>query len=226
SWVFEDQYALRKKGVGRGLHQSDVICSTVGWIMAASQTLEYGKNYEGYWTGELFVTQLKERIIPGFEAAHSPGYQALIMVDNSQGHSTYAQDALLATCMNVKPGGKQARMRPGWFIHPVTGEKIIQPMIFGPDHPKFPNEPKGMREALEERGTNTRKISRGKEYCDYTFDTLKENMPKALASVGLQTIRKWEHRMKRWMSAYQEGLSTRDAQFKVKEFSSAKYRSH
>ena len=28
---------------------------------------------------------------------------------------------------------------------------------------------------------------------DYTFDTLKENLPKALASVDVKTIRKWEH---------------------------------
>ena len=28
-WVFEDQFKLQKKGVGRGLHRSDVICSTV-----------------------------------------------------------------------------------------------------------------------------------------------------------------------------------------------------
>ena len=60
SWVFEDQHALRKKGVGRGLHQSDVICSTVRWLKDASQTLEYGKSYEGYWTGELFVKQASE----------------------------------------------------------------------------------------------------------------------------------------------------------------------
>lgn len=58
SWVLEDQHALRKKGVGRGIHQSDVICSTVGWLKDASQTLEYGKNYEGYWTGELFIKQV------------------------------------------------------------------------------------------------------------------------------------------------------------------------
>jgi len=35
-----------------------------------------------------------------------------------------------------------------------------------------------------------------------TFDTLKENMPKALASMELQTIRRWEHQMFRWMDAY------------------------
>ena len=58
SWILEGEQPLRKKGVGRGIHQSDVICSTLGWLKDASQTLEYGKNYEGYWTGELFVKQV------------------------------------------------------------------------------------------------------------------------------------------------------------------------
>lgn len=58
TWVLEDQHQLRKKGVGRGIHQSDIICSTFGWLKEASQTLEYGKNYEGYWTGELFIKQV------------------------------------------------------------------------------------------------------------------------------------------------------------------------
>ena len=31
--------------------------------------------------------------------------------------------------------------------------------------------------------------------CDYTFDTLKDNMPKALASIPLETIHRWEHQM-------------------------------
>jgi hypothetical protein len=58
SWVWQGEQPLKKKGVGRGLHQSDVICSTVGWLREASQTLEYGKNYDGYWNGELFVKQV------------------------------------------------------------------------------------------------------------------------------------------------------------------------
>jgi len=57
-WVLGEEHALRKKGVSHGLHQSNVICSTVGWLVDASQTLEYGKNYDGYWTGELFVKQV------------------------------------------------------------------------------------------------------------------------------------------------------------------------
>jgi len=52
-----------------------------------------------------------------------------------------------------------------------------------------------------------------REHCDYTFETLKENMPQALASVSVETIRKWEHRMKRWMEAYQGGLDAKRAQF-------------
>ena len=60
SWVLDGEHALKKKGVGRGLHQSDVICSTVGWLENASQQLEYGENYDGYWTGELFVKQVSQ----------------------------------------------------------------------------------------------------------------------------------------------------------------------
>jgi hypothetical protein len=327
SWVLDGEQPLKKKGVGRGLHQSDVICSTKGWLPEASQTLEYGKNYDGYWNGELFVkqvcgsykcvmtliqshlSQLEERIIPAFERAHGPSYQALIMVDNSQGHSAYSLDALLTSRMNMKPGGKQAKMRNGWHLQ--NGVKVAQEMCFPGDHPTFPGKPKGMREVLIERGLwrdglvmkcetrskkqddrspaglppgNGGKCRSGatdccakrildlqpdfteqksliqeviekaghlciflpkfhcelnfieffwgavkrylREHCDYTFRTLKENMPKALASVSVETIRKWEHRMKRWMEAYQGGLGAKQAQMQVKSFSSRHYTSH
>ncbi|KAG2744188.1 hypothetical protein P692DRAFT_20745280 [Suillus brevipes Sb2] len=50
--------------------------------------------------------------------------------------------------------------------------------------------------------------------------------PLALASVSINTIRLWQHRMFRWMEAYRSGLTTRDAQLRVKQFSSARYKSH
>jgi hypothetical protein len=53
AWVLEEQHQLRKKAVGQGLHKSNIICSTVGWLEEASQILEYGKNYEGYWVSFL-----------------------------------------------------------------------------------------------------------------------------------------------------------------------------
>ena len=34
-WIFDGAQPLWKKGAGRGLHQSDVICSTVGWLQEA-----------------------------------------------------------------------------------------------------------------------------------------------------------------------------------------------
>ena len=57
-WVWQGEQPLKKKGIGCGLHQSDMICSTFGWLKDVSQTLEYGKNYDRYWNGELFVKQV------------------------------------------------------------------------------------------------------------------------------------------------------------------------
>ena len=212
----------------------------------------------------------------------------LLMVDNSQGHSAYAKDALLASRMNIKPGGKQAHMQDGWFM--CNGEKIIQPMIFPHDHREFPDMPKGMKQVLTECGLwqdNLRARCKShcisddccakqvlnhqpdfqeqkslieevvesaghlciflpkfhcelnfieyfwgatkqylRNHCDYTFTSLQKNMPQALASVDVHTIRKWEHRMKRWMEAYRTGLGARDAQFQVQAFSSRRYKSH
>lgn len=234
--------------------------------------------------------QLQEKIIPAFEETHGPGYQALFMIDNSQGHSAYSKDALLASRMNLHPGGKQARMRDGWFTR--NGQKVVQPMIFPADHPEFPDQSKGVKQVLLERGLWVDKLKlkcRDKcqvglvgccakrlleaqpdfqkqrslvqevieaaghlcillpkfhcelnfieyfwgavkkflrDHCDYTFSTLQENLPKALESVTAETIRKWEHRMWRWLEAYDDGLAAREAQLHVQKYSSRKYKSH
>jgi transposase len=108
--------------------------------------------------------QLREKIIPAFEKAHGPGYQALIMVDNSQGHSAYVEDALLISRMNINPSGKQARMHDGWYLQ--NGEKIIQPMNFPPNHPEHPNEPKGVKAVLTKRGLYQRLRGKCKNKCE------------------------------------------------------------
>jgi hypothetical protein len=66
------------------------------------------------------------QLILAFETAHGAGHQleALFLIDNSQCHSAYSEDALLASRMNVKPGGKQAHMRNGWYWS--GGQKTIQ----------------------------------------------------------------------------------------------------
>ncbi|KAJ7920002.1 hypothetical protein B0H13DRAFT_1605742 [Mycena leptocephala] len=61
--------------------------------------------------------------------------------------------------------------------------------------------------------------------CDYTFDTLTENMPKSLVSVKVATIWRWEHQMVRWMDVPSRP-ETKDPQLQVQKFSSTKYKSH
>jgi len=51
----------------------------------------------------------KNRTKPDFSIT-SPEYQALIMVDNSQGHGIYAPNALLTQDMNFNPAGSQPRL--------------------------------------------------------------------------------------------------------------------
>lgn len=213
------------------------------------------------------------------------------MVDNSQGHAAYASDALLAQNMNLNPGGKQARLKDGWYIGPDRA-RVVQPMSFPADHAAHPNAPKGMKQVLLERGLWRRGLlmkckdgcqalatdccalrilkeqpdfkeqrslvqetieSAGhlciflpkfhcelnfieffwgavkkhlRENCDYTFTGLKANMPAALRSVSVATIRRWEHRMIRWMDAYRNNLDAKSAQQQVRAFSSRKYKSH
>jgi hypothetical protein len=57
-WVLKGEMPIRKKGVGCGIHRSDIICSTVGHIDDAGEGMEYGKNYEGYWDGARFIKQV------------------------------------------------------------------------------------------------------------------------------------------------------------------------
>ena len=63
-------------------------------------------------------------------------------------------------------------------------------------------------------------------HCDYTFEGLEANPPKALVSVQLSTIWKWEYRMMRWMHANRDGKYAIDAQFDVERHGSKQYTSH
>ena len=130
SWVLDSQHQLRKKGVGRGIHRSDFIGPTGGWCKEAGVQMKYGKNHDGYWTGEDVCKQLTEKAIPALEKQH-PNCQLLLIFDNSSGHASFASDALVASRMNLGPGGKKVKvMKDGWYLD-KDGQKVttLSPII-------------------------------------------------------------------------------------------------
>ena len=155
---------LRAKGLA--LLVSDFICEQHGYLaltseeyetakltdttirMQAREFLEYGEAREGYWTAEKFMKQLKVAVqIAEVKYPASEGWKHVWLFDHSSCHAAMADDALDVTKMNVNPGGKQHRMRDGWW-----GGKP-QAMNFAIDVPK------GLRAVLEERGVNTKKMN-------------------------------------------------------------------
>jgi len=57
----------------------------------ASETLKCGGDI--WWTGELMLKQLTEKVIPVLEKSF-PGCQGLFAFDNAKNHLKYARDAL------------------------------------------------------------------------------------------------------------------------------------
>ena len=74
----------------------------------------------------------------------SDQYNVVWFFDHSSRHTAFAEDALNASRMNVKPGGKQPVM------HDTVYNGKAQRMVL-PD-----GTPKGMKMVSEERGVNTR----------------------------------------------------------------------
>ena len=54
--------------------------------------------------------------------------------------------------------------------------------------------------------------------CDYTLATLQENLPKALESMSMEAIWKWEYRMSRWVDAHDGGMGPRNVQLHAQKF--------
>lgn len=91
SWVAEGKQPLLKKGPGQGIMVSGFICSSVGLlrtpsaghvpdvgdintpirldedgkVVEAIQYICYGKNADGFWTGELMVKQVSLQLFSG-----------------------------------------------------------------------------------------------------------------------------------------------------------------
>ena len=111
-WKKEGEQILRKKGPGKGLMVSNFMCPCHGTV--CYQDFEFGKNSQGYWTNSHMQDQLK-LAVRLFEEMH-PSCQGLFIFDQSSNHGALSEDALRATTMNLGPGGKQPKMRDGYFF--------------------------------------------------------------------------------------------------------------
>ena len=121
-WKEKGTQPLKSKSRGKGLMVSDFLTaddgrlryqhSITGVVEQACQIITYGsgKSDDRYWTAENMISQVKEKAIPIFEKRF-PGKKAIFAFDNSSGNAAFAEDALVASRMNLNPGGAQPKMR-------------------------------------------------------------------------------------------------------------------
>ncbi|CAG8739862.1 3672_t:CDS:1, partial [Cetraspora pellucida] len=73
-----------------------------------------------------------DKAIPIFEAKF-PNATAMFAFDNSTNHGAYAEDALIAARMNLKPGGNQPIMQSTTFVE-ANGQLNTQHIVFEKDY--------------------------------------------------------------------------------------------
>lgn len=160
-WAPIGEPPLRKKGQGKSIMVSDFLLETIGRLkltpeqsvlnpnipVEARKFLKPGKNEEGWWTADHLIDQVINYAIPIFETIY-PDAIAVMAFDNSTNHGAMPEDGLNVTKMNVNPGGKQPKMHSTFF----GANNTPQSMVFPSDHSQYPNEAKGMRQILIERG--------------------------------------------------------------------------
>ena len=165
-WAEKGHQPIRPKGLGRGIMVSDFVDEYNGLLsltdeefeqglleypnlkQKARTLLKYGADGEGYWNSDKFIAQVEDAIKIVKVKYPSQFYDVFWFFDHSSGHTAYADDALNASKMNVKPGGAQPKLRD--TINPKTNR--VQKMVYDD------GTPKGMKQILFESGVNTTKM--------------------------------------------------------------------
>ncbi len=112
--------------------------------------MTYGKNSDGYWTGDEFFFQVQDAYLISCVKYPRNTYDVVWQFDHSTGHAKMAHDALVAHHMNVSSGGAQPKMRDT-----VWGPmKTPQTMLLED------GQQKGLRLVLEERGICTANMNK------------------------------------------------------------------
>ncbi|KAI7954431.1 hypothetical protein MJO28_004831 [Puccinia striiformis f. sp. tritici] len=194
AWLLPGTTELRSKNVGQLIHISDFILETTGRLCLSSvqfedsqsrggetpespdaATIIYpGANKDKWWDMEQLCHQVSTKAIPIFKTLH-PHSQAVFIFDCSSAHGAFAKSALRAQNMNLKPGGKQGRLRDSIIPSddpciPTHLRGQVQSFCFEDSHtdPQLAGQPKGVQVILQERGL----------WQYYTAKAKDENKPK------------------------------------------------
>jgi len=154
--------ALRPKSQGRGLMVSDFIDEHSGFLRLSSEEqqlarlsqpnlpdtarviFKFGAQGDGYWNSEHFIAQVDKAMKIAEFKYPSTDNTLLFLFDQSSGHCTYSDDALIAHKMNVSDGGKQP------FLRNIIWDGKVQKMVTDEGLQI------GLKRVLEERGINVK----------------------------------------------------------------------
>ena len=113
---------------------------------SARIVFKYGKNRDGYWNNELFVEQMEMAVKVAEAKYPARAFKHVWIFDHSCGHTAFAPDALVASRLNRKPGGKQPVM------HDTVWAGKPQKLVLDD------GTPKGAAMISEERGIYTKTL--------------------------------------------------------------------
>eukprot|EP01084_Bolivina_argentea_P310556 537424_1 len=157
-WYHKHIKPILPKSEGKGFNISDFVIELDGPLQCDSQYArvihKIGKGSdEFYWSNKHMMKQIKtaidifEKKFKIITEEDRKYIKALFQFDNAGCHTKTADDALNVNHMNVNPGGKQHKLRNGWYIDSHGVEQI---------HKMVDDDgiAKGMKQILIERGIN------------------------------------------------------------------------
>ncbi|KAF4680911.1 hypothetical protein FOZ60_012833 [Perkinsus olseni] len=156
-WSDGTNTVLPKKSQGRTIMTSDFLSEVFGFIKFSDHDSHSpGKRVgslldvsrDGYYNSDRCLEDFNECSRAVTELSLGK-LHCVYLTDRSPIHYKFAEDALNVRKMNVKPGGKQPKMRNGWFWK--AGKRQTQTMVYPDDHPEYPGQAKGLRQVCVER---------------------------------------------------------------------------
>ena len=167
SWTENGRMKLKPKGQGRGIMISDFVDEHNGYLrlsdedfaryskedpslkQTARQQIIIGHGNEGYWTNNHFLENVKDAMKIASLLYPPATHNVVFVFDQSSNHCAFSDDSLNAKKMNVGPGGKNVPA-----MRSTTWNGQPQSMV------DTNGRPKGLRKVLEERGINTKRLSK------------------------------------------------------------------